>query len=132
MKGALPPNSSESFLMVLAHCCASMLPISVEPVKDSLRTVGLEVISPPMALADPVSTLKMPAGTPARSARTASASAEKGVAEAGFRTIGHPAASAGPALRVIIEDGKFQGVMAAQTPMGCLMTTMRLSVQGED
>ncbi len=29
-----------------------------------------------------------------------------------------PAASAGPALRVIIADGKFHGVMAATTPTG--------------
>jgi hypothetical protein len=33
----------------------------------------------------------------------------------------HPAAKAGPALRVI---------MAAQTPIGCLITTMRLSRVG--
>ena len=38
-----------------------------------------------------------------------------------------PEASAGPALRVIIASGKFQGVMQATTPIGCLMTTMRLS-----
>jgi hypothetical protein len=36
-----------------------------------------------------------------------------------------PAASAGPTLRVIIAAGKFHGVIAAQTPMGCLSTTMR-------
>jgi hypothetical protein len=39
----------------------------------------------------------------------------------------HPAAMAGPALRVIIASGKFQGVMHATTPIGSLMTTMRLS-----
>ena len=74
-----------------------------------------------------VTTLKIPAGTPARSASSASAKALNGVADAGFKIIGHPAASAGPALRVIIEFGKFQGVMAQQTPTGCLITTMRLS-----
>src|SRR5438132_12361091 len=41
MNGALPPSSSESFLTVPAHCCISNLPISVEPVKVSLRTVGV-------------------------------------------------------------------------------------------
>ena len=38
-----------------------------------------------------------------------------------------PTASAGPALRVIMAAGKFHGVMAATTPTGCLMTTMRAS-----
>ena len=38
-----------------------------------------------------------------------------------------PAASAGPALRVIIAAGKFQGVIAATTPTGWRSTRMRLS-----
>ena len=37
-----------------------------------------------------------------------------------------PAAMAGATLRVIMEEGKFQGVMAAQTPMGCRTTSSRL------
>ena len=39
-----------------------------------------------------------------------------------------PAASAGAALRVIMALGKFQGVIAAQTPTGCLNTIQPLSV----
>ena len=39
----------------------------------------------------------------------------------------HPAARAGATLRVIMLMGKFQGVMAATTPMGCLMASMRRS-----
>ena len=39
-------------------------------------------------------------------------------------TIVHPAASAAPAFRVIIATGKFQGVMAAQTPTGCFKTCL--------
>jgi VWFA-related protein len=57
----------------------------------------------------------------------ACASAENGVWEAGFNTTVQPAASAGPAFLVIMASGKFHGVMQATTPMGCLMTTMRLS-----
>ena len=34
---------------------------------------------------------------------------------------------AGPAFRVIIASGKFHGVMQATTPIGSLITTMRLS-----
>src|ERR1700731_2003396 len=127
MNGALPPSSSESLLTVPAHCCISNLPISVEPVKVNLRTIGFEVSSPPTSLAGPVTQEKTPFGTPARSANSHNASAEKGVAVAGFSTIVQPAASAGPDLRVIIAAGKFHGVIAAVTPIGSLVTTMRLS-----
>ncbi len=41
MKGALPPSSSASFLMVGAHCAIRMRPTSVEPVKLRWRTTGL-------------------------------------------------------------------------------------------
>src|SRR6266404_3878794 len=119
MKGALPPSSRESFFTVEAHCTISCLPISVEPVKENLRTSGLVVSSLPMR-ADflEVTTLKTPLGTPARWASSAMASADNGVAEAGFNTAGQPAASAGPTLRVIIALGKFHGVTAATTPTG--------------
>jgi hypothetical protein len=66
-------------------------------------------------------------GTPARSASSQRASAENGVCDAGFSTMVQPDASAGPILRVIIAAGKFHGVIAAQTPIGCFSTTMRLS-----
>src|ERR1700722_17020836 len=112
INGALPPNSIEVFLTVAALCSIRNLPISVEPVKVSLRTVGFEVISPPISLALPVTQEKTPAGTPARSASSHSASAENGVCDAGFNTIVQPAASAGPHLRVIIAGGKFHGASA--------------------
>src|SRR5438067_12787966 len=127
MNGALPPNSSDNFLTVPAHCSISNLPTSVEPVKVSLRTIGFEVISPPISLEPPVTQEKTPFGTPARSASSHNAKAEKGVAVAGFSTIVQPAAKAGPHFRVIIAAGKFHGVIAAQTPIGSLITTIRLS-----
>ena len=76
MNGALPPSSSESFLMSSAHWRISNLPTAVEPVKLSLRTLVLEVSSPPMACESPVMTESKPAGTPARAASSAKASAE--------------------------------------------------------
>jgi hypothetical protein len=130
MNGALPPSSIDTFFTVEADCWISSLPISVEPVKVTLRTIGLDVISPPISLALPVTTENTPAGMPARSPSSARASAEYGVSLAGFTTMVQPAASAGPALRVIIAAGKFQGVIAAQTPTGCLITTMRRSPNG--
>src|SRR3954470_117428 len=78
MNGALPPSSMLVFLMVGAHCASSFAPTSVDPVKVSLRTSGLPVSSPPVSPEGPVITLQTPAGMPARSARTASASAENG------------------------------------------------------
>ena len=126
MNGALPPSSMEVFLTVSAHCAISTLPTSVDPVKVSLRTIVLLVISPPIARALlPATTLKAPAGMPARSPRAASASAHSGVSVAGFNTTVQPAASAGATLRVIIAMGKFHGVIAATTPIGCLSVTMR-------
>src|SRR5262249_48354317 len=113
MKGALPPSSSEIFFTVPAHCAINSFPTSVDPVKDSLRTVGFDVGSPPISVADPVMTLKTPFGSPARSASSARASAENGVCDAGFKTTVQPDAIAGPALRVIMASGKFHGVMHA-------------------
>lgn len=57
-----------------------------------------------------VTTLITPFGTPALVASSAKASAVNGVSDAGFMIVVQPAASAAPSLRVIIADGKFQGV----------------------
>src|SRR3546814_4363319 len=108
MKGAFPPSSIDAFLIVGAHWPSSSRPTSVDPVKLSFLTSGLPVSSPPIARDPPVITLNSPAGSPASSASAASASAEKGVSLAGFRTTAQPAASAGAILRVIMADGKFQ------------------------
>ena len=79
----------------------------------------------------PVTMLMTPAGMPARSARTPSASAEYGVNSDGLITTVQPAASAGATLRVIIALGKFQGVMMPQTPTASLSTRMRRSGVGD-
>src|SRR5580658_5151707 len=105
MNGALPPSSMLVFLIVGAHSANSLAPTSPD---------------------GPVTTLHTPGGIPARSASTASASAENGVWLAGRITPVQPAAQPGPALRVIIADGKFHGVMAANTPIGSFSTRMRL------
>jgi hypothetical protein len=123
----LPPSSSDTFFTVAEHCDISSLPTAVEPVKLSLRTIGLLVSSPPIGLESPVTTETTPAGTPARSASTHMASAEYGVSSEGLITIVQPAASAGATLRAIMAVGKFHGVIAAVTPIGCLSTMMRLS-----
>ena len=126
MNGALPPSSSDTFFTVDAHWRISSLPISVEPVNENFRTSGFCVSSPPtFAGWLVVTTLNTPAGIPARSASSASASADSGVSSAGLITKVQPAASAGAHLRVIIALGKFHGVTAATTPIGSLNTRMR-------
>ena len=125
MNGALPPSSSESFVTCVAHCAISFRPTAVEPVKLSARTTGLLVsVRPIVSASSPVTTLNTPAGSPACAPSSASASAVNGVASAGLTIIGQPAASAAPAFRVIIAAGKFQGVIAAVTPIGCRSTMM--------
>ncbi|MNY30218.1 hypothetical protein D3C86_1643120 [compost metagenome] len=100
----------------------------MEPVKLMWRTTSLAHSTLPMAIELSLSAGRMlntPAGTPARSASSAAARAVSGVSSAGLMTTGQPAASAGATLRVIIASGKFHGVMAAHTPMGCLSTSKR-------
>src|SRR4029079_13798592 len=108
-------------------CFISSRPTSVDPVNDSFRTVGFAHISLPIDGASPVMTFSTPGGKPPRSASSASANAEYGVASAGLMTTVQPAASAGDTLRVIIEHGKVHGVIAAHTPTGCFSTTRRRS-----
>ena len=121
MKGALPPSSSESFLTVGALWAIRMRPTSVEPVKLMWRTTSLAHSTLPMAMELALSAHSMfrtPAGMPARIASSAAASAVSGVSSAGLMMTGQPAAKAGATLRVIMASGKFQGVIAAHTPMG--------------
>ena len=64
------------------------------------------------------------------SASACMASATSGVCSAGFRITVQPTASAGEILRATIEAGKFHGVIVPTTPTGCLITSMRRSVEG--
>src|SRR3954453_1478233 len=125
--GALPPSSRPSFFTPTAACWYRILPTSVEPVKPTKRTAGCSQRTLPIADELPVRILNTPLGTPAFSASATSAKAVSGVSFAGLRTTVQPAASAGDTLRVIIEQGKFHGVMAPQTPIGCLIASSRAS-----
>mmetsp|Transcript_7288 Transcript_7288/g.18992 ORF Transcript_7288/g.18992 Transcript_7288/m.18992 type:complete len:221 (+) Transcript_7288:824-1486(+) len=132
-KGALPPSSSATFLIVGAHCTSSLRPTAVEPVNETRRTRGSSHIAAPTSgefAREQEMTEKTPGGIPASIASSSSARADKGVLSAGLTKIVHPAASAGATLRRIIAFGKFQGVIAATTPMGCFNTSRRLSDDG--
>src|SRR6202043_1294831 len=116
--GALPPSSSPSFFTPTDACWYRILPTSVDPVKPTKATAGFSHNTLPIPDELPVRILNTPLGTPAVSASATSASAVSGVSLAGFKTTVQPAASAGETLRVIIEHGKFHGVIAPQTPIG--------------
>src|SRR4051812_49537834 len=94
-------------------------PTSVDPVNDSLRTRGscsiAETVGPDRRAG---STLTTPAGTPASSRILAIASAVSGGSLAGLTTTVHPAASAGPILRVAIAAGEVHGGTNTQMPHG--------------
>ena len=102
-----------------------MRPTWVEPVKLNLRTISLSHSVLPTSIASPLIFNKISAGKPALRANTSSAYAVKGVCSAGLTNIEQPAAIAGAALRVIIAAGKFHGVIAAVTPIACLITSKR-------
>ena len=130
MKLALPPSSKPIFFTVSALCRMRMRPTSVEPVKVTFFTMGDAHKTLPTSGAFDASQVMMlntPLGMPACSASAMSASAQYGVCSAGFTTNVQPTARPGAHLRVIIAIGKFHGVIAAQTPIGCLITTNRRS-----
>jgi len=130
MNGAFPPNSMDVRFTVEAHWAIKVFPTAVEPMKLSFLTIGFVESSSLISFGDPVTHDNTPFGTPARLARTHRARADNGVSLAGLITIVQPAASAGPALRVIIAAGKFHGVMAAHTPIACFTKTILLSDVG--
>src|SRR6185437_1010932 len=104
-----------------------IFPTSVDPVKPTKRTAGCSHNTLPISEDLPVRMLNTPLGTPAFSANATSASALSGVSLAGLSTTVQPAASAGDTFRVIIEQGKFHGVIAPQKPIGCLIASNRAS-----
>src|SRR6185437_16331072 len=114
-----------NFFSVSAEPRANSLPTAVEPVNVTLRTRGSASHAAAVPAAFPreaVTTLTVPAGSPASSASRASASAVSGVSSAGFATTVQPAASAGATFRASMAKGKFHGVIAATTPSGSFTT----------
>ena len=131
MNGALPPSSIEQDITDLAAWPSSSRPTSVDPVNESLRTrESFSIASTAGPGLDVVTTLTTPSGTPASLSSSASASAVSGVSSAGLSTTGHPAARAGPILRVAIAAGKFHGVTSRLTPIGWCRVRILLAPDG--
>ena len=80
-------------------------PVSVEPVKAILSTPGCFTRYAPVVFPGPGTMLTAPGGKPTSLASSPSRSAVSGVAESGFSTTGHPAASAGASFQVVIING---------------------------
>jgi hypothetical protein len=125
-KAALPPSSSDRRRRLCAAPAMSTLPVSVEPVKESLRSRRSCRSGPTTSAGDEVvTTLSTPAGSPASASTAASASIDSGVCSAGLTTIVQPAATAGAILRAPMASGKFQGVTSRHGPTGWCMVRMR-------
>ena len=94
------------------------LPVDVSPVNATLSMPGCSTIACPRLAPGPVRTLRTPDGSPTSSAISPSASAVSGVWLAGFRITVLPHASAGATFHAASSSGKFQGTIAATTPIG--------------
>ncbi len=116
--------------MVGADWAISSRPTAVEPVKDSLRTVSLPVISAPIGPGEPVTTLNTTLRHPGPLGEHRERERRERRQVGGLDHDRQPAAKAGATLRVIIAIGKFHGVIAAQTPTGSLSTSTRRSPTG--
>ena len=93
-------------------------PTAPEPVNVISFTRSSSTIASPIAAADPATTFSQPGGSPASSSSAARKSAESGVADAGLRTTGQPAASAGAILCATRLSGKLKGEIAPTIPIG--------------
>src|SRR5690606_38160279 len=74
-----------------------------------LRTFLVSMMAFPILEEDPVTRLTTPLGKPACSHSSNSLTAVKGLSLEGLTTTVHPAARAGPILRVSMAAGKFHG-----------------------
>src|SRR5512136_1256529 len=68
----------------------------------------------------PVTTFKTPLGNPASSVSLTSSMVLRGVLLDGLVTIVFPVTKAGASFLATVDEGKFQGVMDATTPIGSL------------
>ena len=82
--------------------------------------------SPDTSSGLPNTTAMAAGGTPASNSAFASASTEPGVSSDGLQMMEHPAPSAPANFFAASAIGKFHGVKAATTPIGCVSTSMRL------
>jgi hypothetical protein len=102
--GALPPSSRCTRLSESAAARAIHLPVSGEPVRETMSTSGWVTSEEPAGCPSPVITLKTPFGNRSP-ASSASFTVVIGVVSAGFSTTVLPATSAGPIFQTAIISG---------------------------
>ncbi len=93
MAGSLPPSSRVTRLRSGAADIATFLPVSIEPVKLTLRGIGCEVIHAPSS-SPPLTAFTTPGGTTSRRSSTAFR-VDSGVNGEGLTTSVLPASNAG-------------------------------------
>src|SRR4051794_35546108 len=108
----------ETFFIVSAAFAVISFPTDVDPVKLTFFTAGCVYSSVTALRSFVVTTWITFNGIPASTANPANARVQSGVSLGGLITTVHPAAMAGPTLRVIMAIGKFQGAMIPHTPIG--------------
>jgi len=102
-----------------------LLPVSVEPVKDTLSTFMLFTSSAPTDSPGPVIALMTPGGMPSTLLMSLTNSIEiPEVYPAGLITTVQPEASAGPSFQERSDIGEFHGTISAQTPTGSWTTRL--------
>ena len=115
MTPALPPSSSTTFFLPARSFIRQ--PTDGEPVKvSSLKRSSATIRSPSSRVIGRIET--EPAGTPAASMISATASITSGSLDGGLRTIGLPDAIAGASLCAARFSGKLNGLIAAIGPIG--------------
>jgi len=82
----LPPISSWIFFICATAFCATLRPVSTEPVKLIASTRGSLTRASPTTLPRPITRLNAPLGSPAREMISAIAQAEPGTRSAGLNT----------------------------------------------
>ena len=112
----MPPISSSTAFP--AARCATFVPVAIEPMKPIACVPGLPATSSPTTGPGPVIMLKTPAGSPASTMHSASATAHIDVDGAGTQTTALPDASAGASSSAGIVYGQFHGVIRPTTPRG--------------
>ena len=115
MTPALPPSSSTTFFLPARSFIRQ--PTDGEPVNvSSLKRGSATIRSPSSRVIGRIET--EPAGTPAASMISATASIVSGSLDGGLSTIGLPAAIAGATLWAARLSGKLNGLMPAIGPIG--------------
>mmetsp|Transcript_11655 Transcript_11655/g.16868 ORF Transcript_11655/g.16868 Transcript_11655/m.16868 type:complete len:272 (-) Transcript_11655:41-856(-) len=114
----LPPSSVRTRFKVFAPAAWRRRPTRVDPVNDTMSTLGCSASNCAVSGPVPITMLKTPFGSPAAWIASATRMALMGVTSLGLSTTVQPAKSAGAILHAIWLRGQFHGVMQPTTPMG--------------